>query len=88
MFDLGFQGHTIKKEFFLLSLLDSLTPGNMPTHIVYYNLTSNPNMTRIIIIVIAWGPLDPRCAECALEAFLCVFLLNPCEYIPVKHTNM
>ena len=45
-------------------------------------------MTRIIIIVIAWGPLDPRCAEYALEAFLCVFLLNPHEYISVKHTNM
>ena len=69
-------------------MLDSLTPGNMPTHILYYNLSSNANMTQIIIIVIAWGPLDPRCAECALDAFLCVFLFNPHKYISWKHTYM
>ena len=28
--------------------------------------------------------MDPRCAEYALEAFLCVFLLNPHEYISVN----
>ena len=81
MFDLDFQGHTIKIEFFYYHCWILRTPGNMPTHIVYYNLTSNPNITRIIIIVIAWGPLDPRCAKCALDAFLCVFLLNPNKYI-------
>ena len=89
MFDLDFQGHAIKIEFFYYHCWIPWPQGTCLHILCIIIWHSNPNMTRIIIIVIAWGPLDPRCAECALEAFLCDFLCRtPTNIFPVKHTNM